>query len=90
MFARVMEALLPLVATAGTVCKSPTSGASISAYGVVYWVSCSGWVSTVPPADLYAVRFASMPLSGRTALNLDRLTAPLFTSWLVTTVKPAW
>ena len=90
MFARVMEALVPLAATAGTVCRTPTSGASISAYAVVYWVSCSGSVSTVPPPDLYAVRFASTPFSGRTALNGDRLTAPLFTSWLVTTVKPAW
>ena len=50
-------------------------------------MSCSGSVSRVPPAVLYAVRFASTPLSGRTALNWDRLTAPLFTSWLVTTAE---
>ena len=51
-FASVMAALVPLVATAGTVCRLPTSGASICAYAVVYWVSCSGSVSSVPPADL--------------------------------------
>jgi hypothetical protein len=44
----------------------------------------------VPPPDWYDVRFASTPLSGRTALNWDSLTAPLLTSWLVTTVKPDW
>ena len=50
--AHLMEALVPDAATAGTVCRTPTSGASICAYAVVYWVSCSGSVSRVPPAFL--------------------------------------
>ncbi len=51
MSASVMEALVPLAATAGTVCSTPTPGESSCAYAVVYWVNCSGWVSRVPPPD---------------------------------------
>src|ERR1700677_62467 len=88
MFARVTCALVPADETSGTTCTVPLLVRV--AYAVAY---CGTWeeaVSTVPPAFLYAVTFASTPLSSQPACNHDRLPAPLATSLLVTMATPDW
>src|SRR5580698_647449 len=89
MFARVTCALVLADETVGTTCTVPLLDRV--AYAVA---SCDSWdeaVSTVPPAFLYVVRFASTPLSGKTALNDDRLTAPLASpDWKPSQMLSAW